>query len=54
MIQAHDFSIFCEVCDAVSVSVHSEWEAIERYGWMEEGGKFVCPECQKEQHHGIG
>lgn len=41
-----DMTYFCSFCQARSVTVHSAWEAEERYGWLIEGHSAVCPACQ--------
>jgi hypothetical protein len=39
-------TFFCSVCDEVSIVVHSEWEASERYGWYKNKvGEWVCCGC---------
>jgi hypothetical protein len=41
-------TFFCSVCDEVSITVYSEWEASERYGWDDATGQWVCNVCKEK------
>ena len=41
-------TLFCSVCDEVSVTVHGDWEAYERYAWQQDPmdpTKWICESC---------
>ena len=44
-------TFFCSVCDEVSITVHSEWEANERYAWERHPitNEWICDSCIEKE-----